>query len=78
MSSYMQLSISLATASPTHNSNVFTSSSTPSSTNQTNIFTSHTNTQSSNIHSFVFTITKAHIKESLQSPFVISCEGYIE
>ena len=24
------------------------------------------------------TITKAHIKESLQSPFVISCEGYIE
>ena len=78
MSSYMQLSISLATASPTHNSNVFTSSSTPSSTNQTNIFTSHTNTQSSNIHSFVFTITKAHIKESLQSPFTISCEGYIE
>ena len=24
------------------------------------------------------TITKAHIKESLQSPFTISCEGYIE
>ncbi|PAU99198.1 hypothetical protein B9T66_08410, partial [Helicobacter sp. TUL] len=30
------------------------------------------------IDSLSFTITKAHIKESLQSPFVISCEGYIE
>ena len=30
------------------------------------------------IDSLSFTITKAHIKESLQSPFTISCEGYIE
>ena len=30
------------------------------------------------IDSLSFTITKAHIKESLQSPFTISCQGYIE
>ena len=28
--------------------------------------------------SFSFTITKAHIRESLESPFSIECEGYIE
>ena len=36
--------------------------------------------QSSNpSHSpLTFTITKAHIRESLESPFSIECEGYIE
>ena len=30
------------------------------------------------VDSLSFTITKAHIKESLESPFHITCEGYIE
>ncbi|WP_290882276.1 hypothetical protein [Helicobacter sp.] len=31
-----------------------------------------------NVNSLTFLITKAHIKESLESLFVITCEGYIE
>ena len=31
-----------------------------------------------NINNITFLITKAHIKESLESLFTITCEGYIE
>ena len=70
---------SYTTSSPTYNPlSPLDSTHTTSNTALDSTTPSPHSPQSPSSNSLTFIITKAHIRESLESPFSIECEGYIE
>ena len=70
---------SYATSSPTHNPLSPIDSINTASNVDSTAPSPHSLHSSNPSHSpLTFIITKAHIRESLESPFSIECEGYIE